>query len=250
MSVIAATSAVAAVFAGCRPTGAPLVDGILTAGLAAATVWLGASASWWVLVVTGGIAIAAAGSAWGVLVALVATALGLWLGSEQRSVVAVRCLSAALLVQVLLRLALNPFFGASAAIAGIGFVLLLGVSAQRRRRHIRRLLLRVLLVAGGVVVLAVAGAAAAVASARSDLTDGYEGAQDGLTLLQSGDIALAASTLHDAAAALHDADGAVSAPWSQPSRLLPIVAQHRNALASIVGRSAESTRAAAEALDA
>ena len=249
MAVIAAASGAGALFANCRPTGAPLVDAVLVAALAAGTAWLGASASWWVLVLAGAIATAGASSVIGILVALAGVGLGLWVGNEQRSMVALRCLSAALIVQVLLRLETNPFFGASAVIAGVAFLLLIGVSAQRRRRPIRRGMIAGALVGAGLALLAIIGFGVAVASARSDLTTGYEGVLDGLSLLQAGDAALAATTLHDAADALENADNEVSAPWSQPSRLLPFVAQHRNALADIVDRSAASANAAAQALD-
>lgn len=249
MAVIAAASAGAALFAGLHPTGAPLVDGVLVTLLAGGTVWLAASASWWVLVASGAIATAAAGSTLGVVVAIVAIAIALWLGNVRHSLAPLRCLSAALIVQVLLRLDANPFFGASAAIAGIAFVLLLGVSAQRRRPRVRRWLLRSLLIGAGLALLAVIGFGAAAASARSDLVTGYDGVLDGLSLLQSGDVRLAATALHDAADALHSANDSMSAPWSQPARLLPVVAQHRNAIASIVAESAASTAAAADALD-
>jgi hypothetical protein len=249
MAAISAASGAGALFAGCRPTGAPLVDAVLVVALAAGTVWLGASASWWVLVVAGTIATAGSGGLLGTVVAIVAVGLGLWLGHEQRSMVPLRCLSAALIVQVLLRLDTNPFFGASAVIAGVGLLLLIGVSAQRRRRPIRRVLIISALAAAGLALLAAAGFGASVASARSDLVEGYDGVLDGLSLLQSGDAVLAANSLHDAADALQRADEGVSAVWSQPARLVPFVAQHRNALADIVDRSAVSAEAAAQALD-
>ena len=249
MAVLAAASGIGAVFAECHPTGAPLVDAVLVVVLAAGTVWLGASASWWALVLVGAIATAGAGTIIGVLVAVAGVAIGLWLGNDQRSMVPLRCLSAGLIVQVLLRLETNPFFAASAAIAGVAFVLLIGVSAQRRRRPVRRLMVVCALAGAGLAVLAVIGFGVAVASARSDLSKGYDGVLDGFQLLQSGDATLAATTLHEAAAALENADRAVSSPWSQPARLLPFVAQHRNAIADIVDRSASSAEAAALALD-
>ena len=249
MAVISAASGAAALFAECQPTGAPFVDGLLVIVLAAGTVWLGASASWWVLVLAGAIATSGAGSILGIAVALAGVGIGLWLGNEQRSLVPLRCLSAALIVQVLLRLEANPFFGASAGLAGVAFLLLIGVSAQRRRRPIRKLLIIGALAGAVMAVLAVIGFGFSVASARDDLTTGYDGVLDGLSLLQSGDAALAATTLHDAAASLESAIDTVSAPWSQPARLLPFVAQHRNAIADIVDRSAASAEAAAQALD-
>lgn len=249
ISAVAAASAAAALFAGCRPTGAPFIDGLLTAGLAALTVWLGASAPWWVLVVGAGIAITATGTTLGVVVALGVAGIGLWIGNERRSLVPWRCGGAALLTQLLLRLHASPFFGASAVVACAVFILVIGLSAQRRRRPTRRLLLIGGLVAAGAAVLATIGFAAAVVSAHSDLTTGYQRVLDGLAQLQSGDVRSAATTLHDASATLRDADDGVSGLWSQPARLVPLVAQHRNAISSIVGESAIATEAAADALD-
>ncbi len=249
MAVISAASGAVALAAECRPTGAPLVDAILVIAVAAGTAWLGASASWWVLVLAGAIATAGAGSVVGIVAALAGVGLGLWVGSEQRSMVAFRCLSAAVIVQVLLRLETNPFFGASAGIAAVAFLLLIGVSAQRRRRQMRQAMVVGVFLGVGLAVLAVIGFGVAVTSARSDLTTGYNGMLDGLSLLQSGDAALAAATLHQAADDLAKAHTAVDAPWSQPARLLPVVAQHRNAISNIVDRAAASAEAAGQALD-
>ncbi|MDO8362928.1 MAG: DUF4012 domain-containing protein [Actinomycetota bacterium] len=249
MAAVAAVGAIAAALAGCRPTGNVVGDALLTGGLAAFTIWIAATAAWWSLVLAGAFTIAAAGAWLPFALGLAGVAVGLYLGDRRASLPPLRCVSAALTVQGLLRLQLHGFFAASALVAGGTMLFLIGVGLQRRRRFARRRILKYVLVGLGVAVVSIAGFALAALGTRSDLEQGYHGMLDGLDQLQSGDPRTAAASLHEAAQHLAAADDSLAAPWSQPARLVPVVAQHQQAIAALVSHAADSAEAAADALD-
>ncbi|MDO8392287.1 MAG: DUF4012 domain-containing protein [Actinomycetota bacterium] len=246
---LAAVAAVLACLAGCKPTGQPVVDALLTASLAVFTVWLGASASWWSLCAAGWVAALAAGTVLGVAVAVVALAIGLYLGDRRRNLAWVRSLSVAMVLQVLLRLEVSPFFGFSAMVAAGVLLFLWGVCSTRRRDAVRRRLKLGAFVTGGVALAAAAAFAGGVSTVQSDLESGYQRVLDGLEQLQDGDADGAAVVLHEAADQLASVADTADSVWTQPARLLPVVAQHRNALADIITQAASAAEAAATALD-
>ncbi|MEQ1701031.1 MAG: DUF4012 domain-containing protein [Ilumatobacteraceae bacterium] len=250
MAAVTAAAAIAAAFAGCRPTGNVVGDVLCTAGLVAFTSWMAATASWWALTIAGFATVAlATGSVVPIICGLAAAAIGLWLGDRRASLPALRCASAALALQGLLRLELRTFFGASALLAGGVVLFLIGIGLQRRRRAARVLIIKRLLIglAASVAVVAAFGLSAATSS--DDLRVGYQGLLDGLSELRDGDPAAAATTLHETAAHLRSAQDGIDAVWTQPSRLVPVVAQHQQALAGLVEQAATSAEAAADALD-
>lgn len=247
---LAAVSGVVAGLAGCHPTGQSWLDPVLTGALVALSVWLGASASWWSVCGMGLVIAASAGTAIGLAAAVLVTAIGLYLGSFRQNLAWLRSVAIAIGAQMLLRLEVSPFFGASALIAGTTFILMAALCLARRRRPIRRrVILGATVLAGGVLVAAVSFGAR-VYFVRGELQNGYQGMLTGLSQLQGGDARAAAVTLHEAAAQLNTVADAADSFWTQPARLVPVVAQHRNALAVLVEHAADAADAAATALDA
>ena len=249
IAAAAAASAVVAALAGCHPTGNPVGDALVTGGTAFGVAWLAATCSWWSLVLGGVVAMALGGGWLPVAFGAAAAATGLWLGDRKLSLPWLRAAGGGLVVQGLLRLETNPFFTASALAAGATMLFLAGIGVQRRRRHARRRILTWTLAGAGALVVLAAGFGLAAAGARSDIEDGYRGLLDGLQQLQSGDPLAAASTLRRAAAALGAADDSISAPWAQPARLVPVVAQHQQAVSALLGQASSSATAAAAALE-
>jgi hypothetical protein len=252
IAVLAAVSAVVAMFAGCSPTGEPVPDAILCGAVAALVTWLGASAPWWALVAaSGGALVASFGGAvvWSALavVAVVAAAAVAYFGL---SLAPVRAAVAAVVVQVAFRLDFSPFFLSSAIIAG-ALLLLLGVAGfLRRQRFVRR---RVLWGAVGVsvfVVFAGAGLAVAAAANRDAASTGYVAMLDGLEYMQDGDVPAATGSLWTAAEELSEASGGLGGILTQPARMVPVLAQHRNAGAELLGRAADAAESAAMTLRA
>lgn len=250
MAAVSAAAALGAALAGCQPTGNVVGDALCAGALAAFTTWMAATASWWALTLAGAVTAIAGGGAWApLLLGLAAAGLGLWIGDRRASLPAVRCASAALTVQGLVRLPTQQFFGASALIAAAVTTFLIAVGLLRRRRRARRRIVAGVLVFAGLGLLAAVGFALSAVGSRGNIETGYRGLLDGLDQLQEGEPALAAATLHRTASALDDASAGLDAPWVQPARLVPIVAQHQQALAELMGRAAVSAEAAADALD-
>jgi hypothetical protein len=142
-------------------------------------------------------------------------------------------------VQVLARLGNVWRFGFSAAVAIVPVLVLTLVAVQRRSGHRR---VRLWSVVGGLVaagLLALLGFGVAAAAARPNFTRGTDEAKQALRLLKSGDFESARQGFRLAAGLLGGAGNDLDAPWAQPARLIPVVAQHRRAAADLA-RSAES----------
>jgi len=96
-------------------------------------------------------------------------------------------------------------------------------------------------------VVAVAGLGAASIVARGQVVAATDHARDGLDALRSGDQATAATLFDQATREFHRAHDQVSAPWAQPARLVPVVAQQAEALRSVTDSGGELTRTASVA---
>jgi Protein of unknown function (DUF4012) len=242
VAVIAMVSGLVTAARGPEPTGENLVDVVLVLLASAACVWSAASAPWWTGVVVAAGAAAFAPNAGVLLVGLVASSGGLWIGVVGRTMPWSRALVAGASVFALAQLGNVWFFGASALI-GIGMSAALTWFGFRRRP--RRSRKRTLIVAGtiaGVGLLAIAGAAIGAAMARSDLEVGTAAARDGIALLADRDLDGATAVFAVAAAAFDRAEADLGRPWTQLGRFVPVVAQHRKA-AVVVSESAAATAA-------
>lgn len=248
---IALASAVLAALVGAEPTGGAVTDVLLAAGMAAVVAWASASAPWWALLASSGLTLAAASTGPLLLVAVAALALAgsFWLAVERASRAPVRAAIGALVTQVVLRLEWDPFLGASALVAAAVLVLLLVIGVLRRPRYVRRRALWTTVGLAGAAVLAVAGMAVAGAQARQPAVDGYRGLLLGLDYLQDGRMAEGATALRVAAADLEAARRHVERPWTQPARVVPVVAQNRTEMARVLDSAAQAADTAADTLD-
>lgn len=247
---LALVSGVVAAFAGCQPTGQLVPDIVLTVGLAVFVTWIAASAPWWALLVAATLAVG--GSLGGPVVltvlAVAAAVVVAWIGFHVTSQPVLRAAAAGVSLQVLYRLELDPFFTFSAVVAAVAVLVVSIAGVRRRPRDVRR---RVVWSAVGVAVLgvlAVAGVGITGMQQRGDLTDGYQSLLDGLEHLQDGDAPAARRALFDAADQLGAVSDGFAGPLAQPARLVPGVAQNRNAAVGVLDRAAESATAAAQAL--
>ena len=139
-------------------------------------------------------------------------------------------------VQVFARSRQVGFFGLSAIIALVALSAVFVLGVRRRSRSVRK---RVWLGCGGALVgavLAMAGLAIAGLAARAPLEEGNRQAHTRADRLNAGDIPKAATAFRAAAAAFAKADDDLSAPWAQPGRLMPMVAQNRDALAGLTAQ--------------
>jgi uncharacterized protein DUF4012 len=248
VAIIAGVAGVLAAFAGLNPTGSRVVDVVVVAVAAAAVTSAAATAPWWTALVSCGIAAAFADGVVWMAVGLVGALIAFFVGLNERSMPWGRSVAALTAVQVFAQSREVGFFGLSAIIALVALALMFVLGVRRRPRSVRK---RVLLLSGGALgvgVLALAGVATAALAARAPLEEGNRQARAGLAALNSGDIPKAAAAFRAAADAFAKADGDLSALWAQPSRLVPMVAQNRDALAGLAAQGADALGAAAGAL--
>lgn len=246
---LALLSGVGVAIAGPSPTGGRVVDVLLVVILTTLCVWSAASAPWWA-----GVTLAAIGGALAPSVALLAVAAvamigGLVVGMAQRAVPWSRAGVAGLAAQVLARLGNIERFGLSSLIAVMLLVVVAYLGIRRRPRRDRRIVWIFLGSAAGVVLIAGLGIGSAALAARDDLEAGNREARAGIDQLSDGDFDAARESFLRAAAVFDHADGALSKPWTQPARLVPVVAQHRDSAVGLVHSAADVSTTIAALLD-
>ena len=249
VAAIAVAAGVLAAFAGCHPTGEALPDILVTAAFAGFVTWAGASSPWWALLVGSSLAaLVTIGNPFLAVTALIGFSASIWLGVQRRGFAPMRALIAAAVVQALLRSHSNPWFLASAFTAAAVALLLILTGLARRPGYVRVRVLWGALVLASVGFLAAIGMAAGGLSARSHAIDGYRDLVRGLNAIKSGDPTAAAKALRSASTELNKASDSLGAPWTQPARLFPVLAQHRSA-GDVMGKAADAAAAAAKTLD-
>ncbi len=239
-AAIAAASGLAATFSDASPTGAAGTDAVVVAVSVAATAWLAASAPWWALALVGGIAAFAGFAPVAIGFGTLGAGIAFAIGATQSDASTARTASAGCSLVALCHLQIGGFFGASALI-GLGCAgLLIGLGLARRKRSHRRLVRRVAIGLGAFVAIASIAAGASLLGARGGLVEGQEFFEAGVEHLRDGETAAAATDFDRARDAFAAADGTMTRPWTHFARLVPVVAQHRDAGAA----AAESGRRA------
>ena len=222
-------AAVLGAFAPGAPTGLKPVDLVLRGALAALVTLAGGRARRWSILLLAAVATAAA-SGWAYGPALLAMALALGLAARRERLRLIGGVSAALAVQALLWQDHYGFHGASVLVGAVAVVPVL-VSAHRRTRARGR---RRTLVVGGVILglasAAVVGFAVAAGLAAPHLSDGADEARAALVAARRGDTVEAEERLRRSSEAFRSARRYTGARWAQPARLVPLVAQHAEAV--------------------
>ncbi len=228
--VIASGAAVAAVFAGCHPTGTPVVDPLYTALFALVVTWLCSRAPREALLVFAGVAVVMSRT-WLEVPAGLALAIAFTLVFFDRPERLDKALVGALGTESLLRWPPVLFHGCTAAV-GFASVLVVGACAwPRTPARLRRwgggivaagVLLGVLL----TVPLLVAGALS-----LSHVRDGESAAKAALQAVENGEASSATGELGAATASFASAGSKLDSWWTELSRVVPVVAQQRQSLA-------------------
>ena len=216
------------------PTGQSGLDLLYVVAGVAFVTWVAASAPWWVLLIATGLAVVVGASVPLVLVGLVAFGLAAWIGTKRGELTPLRALAAGISLNVMLRGELEMFFGASAVVSMVAVGLLLFGGTIRRRSRDTAVILTVLAVAAVFLVGGTLVFGAAVFSARNDLTAAANEAQTGIRLLtETQELEAASAVLDSAALRFRIVDRSINSLWTEPARLVPIVAQQRRALVSL-----------------
>lgn len=249
-AAVALLAGAVAASAGVAPTGRPGVDALLAGLGVAAVTWSAASAPWWALTLTAGLGMVVSASPALLAVGGAALATSLWIGVRKRNAPTWRAVAIGLALNVIVRGELPGFFGLTAIVGVTAAALVLIVGVRRRPRRVRRV---VWLAAGGVLLFAVlAGASFGLAAsrARSDLTEGRDQTEAGLDLLRDGDIVEAADRFAAASALFARGERRLTGPWTWAATVVPVVSQHRDAVAGLSSAGADVTAHAAAALGA
>lgn len=247
-AVIGIVSGLVAAFASVAPTGRDAVDRVLVVVAVAFVTWAAASASWWLLTLGAVAAALTAGAPELIAAAVVAAAIGLFVGWRRRELSQLLAVSAALTMNVLARAEIDARFGVTAVIAVVVGLVLVVAGLRRRPRRVRRYAWIGL---GGSLCLAVlftAAFLAEAAAARSDLTDGKRAAEEGIDAINDGDYDAAATHFERAAELFDRAHDHLGRPWTAPAAVVPVIAQHRTAVVRLSDDGAAVAAAAAVAL--
>ena len=248
VAIIACLTGVSATFDGLHPTGSTVVDVVVVAVSAAVVTWAAATAPWWTVLLACGIAAAFADGLVWMAVGLAGALIAFVVGASGRSMPWARSVAALTAVHVFARSREVGFFGLSAIVALVVLLAVFVLGVRRRSRPVRK---RVWWGCGSALVggvLALSGMAIAGLAARAPLEEGNRQAHKGLTALNAGDIPAAATAFRAASDAFAKADGDLSALWAQPGRLVPMVAQNRDAISGLAAQGADALGVAATAL--
>ncbi|MEP7200995.1 MAG: DUF4012 domain-containing protein [Ilumatobacteraceae bacterium] len=151
----------------------------------------------------------------------------------------ITALVVAVVLQVVARLGNILLHGFTAALGVVPVLLVTLLAIHRQSGHHRLKLWSAFGAVAAAAILAMIGLGVAAASARPDLTNGAETTMEALQALKLGDFDSARDGFRRAADLLGSAVDDLETPWAQPSRFLPVVAQHRRA-ASDLAKSTES----------
>lgn len=247
--VLSIACGVIAGFAGASPTGLDVFDVSITALAVGVVTWIAVAAPWWALTVSAGIAVATVGDVILMGIGAVALFASAWVGSRLRTLRVMRALIAGAILNVLLRSHFNLFLGASAIVGGVVVIFLVVSATQRRTRAQRRWIIAGSIIVGTLMFVSVAAQAASVLAVRSALTGAVDDVRAGVDLLNDGNTDAAVERLNVAVRDMDWALSTIDAPWTQPARLVPVVAQNRRTLMSLANDARSLTKILATELD-
>ena len=214
-------------------------------------VIVGARTPWWLLLAVAGVA-GAVGLWWlPVVLGALAFVFGAWISPIDTATTVhadIGAVSVALAVVAFSFSRLDGFTGLSALIGVGSCVLLIFGGFWALQPGVRRALSYGLAATAGVTVLASLVMTVAGLSVRDELRAGTEHARQGARLAADLEADEASEAMADAATDFRAAHGRLDAWWTQPARLVPVVAQHRSAGAGLAGELADQLAAAADDL--
>jgi hypothetical protein len=242
--LLVVAAAIGGALAGCHPSGTPVLDPIYAALFAAAVTWAAARAPQGTLLWLGVLTVVMSRS-WLVVPAFVALLLAFAGVLLRRPNAILGALTGALAVQVVLRWPPTGFHGATALVAVaatapclVGAVRTLPAPARRR---VRRWTLGLITLA--IVVSIPVGVAALLA--HSELGQGISQTEGALGSIGNGTTTSGAAQLQAASTDFASAASSTDSWWTAAARLVPVVAQQRQALGQASAVASDVTATAA-----
>ncbi len=227
--LLAVAAGVAAMAAGCRPTGTHFIDPLLAALFAALVTCVCSRASRETLLLFSAVVLVMS-RGWLELPAATALLIAFASMFPRYSRRRVGALIGALGVEVLLRWPSTTFHGFTAVVA-VAVLVPVFISAYRHLSTTgRQRAKKVALLTGTLAIVLTAPVVLAVALARTDITAGQRAAQTAFDDVSSGNVAEATPQLRTAGADIEDVSSTLGSWWTSVSRLVPVVAQQRQAL--------------------
>jgi hypothetical protein len=244
---VAVAAAIIAATAPGAPTGLLFVDRLLSAGLALTVTLAASRARRWTWLWLAGIATAAAvGSTW-VVPGACALALSSVAVVSRRREPLLGAGIAALSVQSLLHIQPMGFFGLPSLLAATAVVPVAFTGWRGANPILRRRTSIAMMAVAGFAIASTAAVGVSALLARSHVYAAIAETKSGLESLRSGDQVEAGVRFDLAASDFKQADGLLSAPWSQPARLVPVVAQQADALRTVTASGKSLTETAGSA---
>ena len=229
VSALVVASCVAGALSGAHPTGTaivdPVYDGLLAGTVTAAGAFAGRATLLWM-------AALAAGFSRGYVIFPAASGLIVAFGSTltSRAFAPLGALSAAMAVQVLLRLGNVGFLGASAIVAGVALLPALLHAKSRLPRRSCRATSWLIGLAGLAAVALSAPVAVEAVLARHQVTSGTAAAENALSAVSAGSASTGTSELTVAREDFASASARIGSLWAVGAKLVPFVAEQRRAV--------------------
>jgi len=246
---VVAAAAVAAAVLPAAPTGVGVVDALWCALLAGGCAWAGSRSRRWAWLWSAGIVAAGAiGSEWAILgiVALLGSLVGAFAKVRSRPLGSVVGAAVGLTA---LHLPAQGFHGLPSLVALVALVPLFASAYERSSSVVRRRIRRSLLALGLIMAMATAVFGVSAVLARSSLNRAVHASHAGLDEIRGGQQSGAAVKLDQAAGQFNDAARLLDGFWTWPARLVPVVAQQRDALARASSAGALIARTGSVAAD-
>ena len=258
VGLIAAFAALGGALAGCQPSGVDWANPLITGAFAAGVVVLGAFAGWRWLLAAATVGLLATRSWGGLAAGALAFGLAGYASTRRRPPRSLRAASAALTVQVVLRLSGSWHFGLTAAVAAVACGLIVVPALVRCPSRVRTIALEIIGTLAGLAVLATVLFGVGLVLGQSNLENGITAAGQAVDSASSGNTEQATGQFELARNDFQSGNDLIDAWWTRPARLVPFVgiqaravqdmAHHGQALASVASQAVngvERNRAAA-----
>jgi hypothetical protein len=246
---VAVAAAVLGGLSAAAPTGLRAADVVWCAALAAGAVWAGSRSRRWAWLWSAGVVAVFSISSWWVLLAVAALVLALVGAFFKARFRPLGALIGGLVGVAALHVPAQGFHGLPSLVAAAALVPLFASGYDRSSAKVTRRIRGGALVVALLALLAAAACGVAAVLARSSMDRAVHESKTGLAEIRAGQQSQAAVTLDQASDQFDHASDLLGATWTWPARLVPVLAQQRQALVRASSAGAAIARAGSVAAD-